>query len=374
MAETSPPEWPLHLRVASAGLRASFLAAPGLLFLALGRGGLVMLLMLLLGFAWWFLLERRDAGWRGALVRTPLAGLALGFTAPFLSEWASSALRGGPEGAYAGLGRLLERQGTELPLIAFTAALVALPLLPLACARASTGRLPPALLAGAAGTGTLGLSMGLGLAVQDRSLESLLMQFLVVGLGFVPAGLILATLAWVADQLAEHLGVAGPGPTGETDPEAGLRWPIALWLAALAGVWWSGLVGGAPSHRRGFEAAAIGALKTLCTAQTIFHDDDKDEDGVYQYAGSLYELSAKGLIDPILGEGVKQGYLFRLVTSSGQREDRWCAAADPIVKGLDGQRRFFTNHTGVIWYTTGDAFALDPVSCEPPPGLLVVGG
>lgn len=347
-------------------------SVPGLLFLLGGLEGLIGIALALLGFGLWFLLERKDAGWRGALARTPAAGLAFGLVAPFVAEWTSSALSGGPASGYAELGKLVQRQASELPLMAWTVTLLSCALLPLACARACSERLLPSLGAGAAGALALGVGVALGLGSQGPRGEALAVVISIL-VGFLPAGIGLGLLTWLGDRLAARTGVAGPRPRAERDRDDGLRWPISLWLAGLAGLWWGGLIGSMMPHR-GREAAAIGALKTLVTSQTIFCEGDKDADGRLQFAGSLSELSDAGLIDAVIGGGVKQGYLFRLVVSREQDEHLWCAAADPIEHGVAGDRRFFTNQSGVVWYTTGEPFPLDRVTCQVPPGLVPVGG
>jgi hypothetical protein len=129
-------------------------------------------------------------------------------------------------------------------------------------------------------------------------------------------------------------------------------------------------------RRYGSESAAIGALKTINTSQTVFREGDKDGNEVLDYAGSTAELSDTTLIDSVLGSGVKQGYLFRVIHSAPTSEFLWMAAADPMGPlGALGDRSFLTNHTGVIYYrlsAEGPA-ALDPVGCEIPPGWRPVG-
>jgi type IV pilus assembly protein PilA len=93
------------------------------------------------------------------------------------------------------------------------------------------------------------------------------------------------------------------------------------------------------------EAAAIGALRTLVTAQALFREGDKDGDGVLDYAASLDELAAAGLIDNVLGSGMKQGYTF---TIGGAAVFNWSGTADPVTPGKSGDRYFFVDESGVI--------------------------
>lgn len=132
-------------------------------------------------------------------------------------------------------------------------------------------------------------------------------------------------------------------------------------------------------YRHWGESAAIGALKTLNTSQTLFREGDKDNNNTLDYAGSTLELSDTTMIDGVLGQGVKQGYLFRVIHSAPTSEFLWAAAADPMGPvGVMGRRAFMTNHAGVIYYRPiGDDDAgpvpLDPVECKIPDGWLPVG-
>lgn len=109
------------------------------------------------------------------------------------------------------------------------------------------------------------------------------------------------------------------------------------------------------ARKHGNEAAAIGALKTLSTAQTLFREGDKDQDGELQY-GTLTELANANLIDTVLGSGSKQGYVFGCgpATDTGAADEHtflWFATANPAAVGTTGDRYFATNHAGVIYYT-----------------------
>ena len=122
---------------------------------------------------------------------------------------------------------------------------------------------------------------------------------------------------------------------------------VILIIAALAAIAIPNLLA---ARKNGNESAAIGALKTISTAQRLFREGDKDGDGTYDY-GTLSELGTAGLIDGVLGGGSKQGYNF--VTQSGASSTQFVfwATADPVVQGGSGDRNFATNHTGVIYYT-----------------------
>ena len=92
-----------------------------------------------------------------------------------------------------------------------------------------------------------------------------------------------------------------------------------------------------------------------------------------QYGGSLAPLCEQGLIDTVLGAGVKQGYGYRLMTPPGEDgEFHWAAAAEPRIPRITGHRYFFSNHEGVTYYSDQGPAPLLP-SCEPPAGWLPVG-
>jgi prepilin-type N-terminal cleavage/methylation domain-containing protein len=111
------------------------------------------------------------------------------------------------------------------------------------------------------------------------------------------------------------------------------------------------------------EAAAIGALKTLTTSQSVFREGDKEQDGNLDY-GMLTELSNVTLVDSVLGKGSKQGYFFSCTYSYSTSEFLWFALANPQVPTSSGDRYFETNVAGVIFYTTQGSLALDTLSCD----------
>jgi prepilin-type N-terminal cleavage/methylation domain-containing protein len=58
----------------------------------------------------------------------------------------------------------------------------------------------------------------------------------------------------------------------------------------------------------GIRLIAIGVHRDMDNGQKVYRAEDRDRDGVPNYAASLNELIAHGLIDPGLSDGVKQGY------------------------------------------------------------------
>ena len=99
------------------------------------------------------------------------------------------------------------------------------------------------------------------------------------------------------------------------------------------------------------EAAAIGALRTLTTAQALFREGDKDKDTTLDYATTMGELKTANLIDGVLGSGTKQGYVFT-VGSAGGAQFTWSATASPASPGKSGDRYFFVDESGVIRFAT----------------------
>jgi hypothetical protein len=129
------------------------------------------------------------------------------------------------------------------------------------------------------------------------------------------------------------------------------------------------------ARKHGNEATAIGALKTIGVCEAIFREGDKDQNGKLDY-GTLAQLNQTRLVDSVLGSGTKQGYHFQ-VQPGTDTEFYWWAVAHPAVPGTTGDRVFFTNQKGVIYYLMHDdphANDLpDPKTCDPPSSALPVG-
>jgi len=126
------------------------------------------------------------------------------------------------------------------------------------------------------------------------------------------------------------------------------------------------------ARKQGNEAAAIGALKTITTSQSLYREGDKDGNTTLDY-GSLSDLSTYGLIDSVLGAGTKQGYAFVALASAGTPDFLWYATANPVVPTTTGDRYFATNHEGVIYYTTEGTPTINATTCDPPTNMLPVG-
>jgi prepilin-type N-terminal cleavage/methylation domain-containing protein len=100
------------------------------------------------------------------------------------------------------------------------------------------------------------------------------------------------------------------------------------------------------ARKAGNETAAIGALRSMNTAQALFREEDKDNNGTLDYASCLLALQTNGnLVDSILGTGTKQGYSFTILSST---QFSYTAQASPLNPGRSGDRYFFIDESGVI--------------------------
>jgi hypothetical protein len=114
------------------------------------------------------------------------------------------------------------------------------------------------------------------------------------------------------------------------------------------------------------EAGALRSLQTLFASEATYQATTGNGD-----YGTLDELRKQGLIDPVLAEGHRFGYLFRI------RREKWSAEspasieimAVPRTYGRTGRRSFYMNQTGVIYAadkngaeaTSADkSFVIDP--------------
>jgi prepilin-type N-terminal cleavage/methylation domain-containing protein len=100
------------------------------------------------------------------------------------------------------------------------------------------------------------------------------------------------------------------------------------------------------------EAAAIGAIRTISTAQSLYREGDR---GKGRFAPSLPELRAANprLMDEALAEGSRQGFRFELrVSPDFQRFEAFAQPATTSGIHRTGDRSFFVDETGVIRATT----------------------
>jgi prepilin-type N-terminal cleavage/methylation domain-containing protein len=103
------------------------------------------------------------------------------------------------------------------------------------------------------------------------------------------------------------------------------------------------------ARKGGNESAAIGALRTVATAQAMFRESDKEGDGKLDYAADMAELSSVNLVDDVLGLGQKQGYDFAVTGTTFT----WNATATATDQGNSGDRSFYIDESGVIRASAG---------------------
>jgi prepilin-type N-terminal cleavage/methylation domain-containing protein len=125
------------------------------------------------------------------------------------------------------------------------------------------------------------------------------------------------------------------------------------------------------SRKSANEGAAIGHLKTLANAQTLFREGDKDGDNFADF-GNLQELSNTSIIDGSLGSGKRTGYNFDTDACTDNVGFLWFAVANPSAPYQSGERYFCTNHRGQIYYTNAASIAPDYVSGAIPSELQLV--
>lgn len=125
------------------------------------------------------------------------------------------------------------------------------------------------------------------------------------------------------------------------------------------------------ARKQGNEAAAIGSLRAISTAQTIYRESDADGDGVMNY-GDLKALGKADYVDAVLASGRKQGFVFQSQPVQGQEELRWWATAFPRDINT-GNRWFYVDQTGVIRFAM-EPFTVDPKTGQPDKPLTALGG
>lgn len=123
------------------------------------------------------------------------------------------------------------------------------------------------------------------------------------------------------------------------------------------------------ARSRGGDAMVRGNLMTINTAQALFREGDKDEDGNFDY-GTLQELAAQYLVDPELAGGEKGGWVFEVRPSQTTPEFLWMATARRKGAGPKDVT-YVTNHTGVIVEIDGPVALTD--ECEFPKGAVPMG-
>ena len=93
-------------------------------------------------------------------------------------------------------------------------------------------------------------------------------------------------------------------------------------------------------------AEATLTLTEIRKAQALFHSEDRDGDGVLEYATSLQELVDAGLLDPGLKDGLRQGYVFQ--TGTRDVVVGYGYVATPLNQGQTGVRGFGGDASGIL--------------------------
>ena len=105
------------------------------------------------------------------------------------------------------------------------------------------------------------------------------------------------------------------------------------------------------------EASAVGSIRTINTAEVTYASTYPDVgftctlSALGPATGSATSASA-GLVDSVLGSGVKSGYSFSLsgCSNAGGINVTYTSAGAPVVIGQTGQRAFCSDQSGVIKY------------------------
>lgn len=347
--------WPLHERLLGAAVRVLPFVGVGLLvFLGGLRAGFVACAGLVAGAGCAFLLERPDAGWRGAIARQALAG-ALAVPAVVLAAaWSRALAEGGPGSAtYAALGEAAISRPADLLLWTWRGLGAGLLLAPLAVARLSGRRFHHQ------------VGQGLFPAAAGGLMGVLLVGWIGCGVGQAASSLILAPLAGIAAGILGTLLTLGDRLAARVDPRAPtapprdpLRNGVAMAAAILGGAILTPLVLSPPATHSE-EASALGALKTISTGQAIF----QQRHPARELAGSTRDLGDARVIDGWVGTGVHRAYLFRVVRS--RRWAGWAAAADPIDPRDGGGHMAVDSGSPNVTWRSRLPIRLDPDDCSP---------
>lgn len=115
------------------------------------------------------------------------------------------------------------------------------------------------------------------------------------------------------------------------------------------------------------EAAATGSIRTISTGEIAYQTAgvEATTNGIGKY-GSLTSLgvAAAPFIDPNLGSGIKQGYLFEATpVLVANAVPKYTATATPGSPGKTGIRTFFVDESGVVRFDSAGGV---PSSTSPP--------
>ena len=108
------------------------------------------------------------------------------------------------------------------------------------------------------------------------------------------------------------------------------------------------------------ESSAVGSIRTVNTGLVTYAAGCPN----VGFAATLVELntggicaSGTGIIDAVLAGGTKSGYLFPYAPGAavGGVVNTYTVNANPATPGTTGQRRFFSDQSGVIRYNQAAA-------------------
>jgi len=125
------------------------------------------------------------------------------------------------------------------------------------------------------------------------------------------------------------------------------------------------------SRKMANETSCIASLKQVLNAETLFRETDREKDGNNDY-GMLSELVQTGLVDSVLGQGTKAGYMFEATYSFTSSEFLWFGTGNPVVQNATGDRGFAINNMGAVFYSTNMRLVLDTSSCQMDPTYLPI--
>lgn len=323
-------------------------------------GAALFEVLALLSAALVFALERRDASEPAVLARAALGGALATLAAPVVITCLAHA--GDPPGMITALGRIARDAALEVLGAAANVALLAPAWGHLLLVRRCTRRRLPQLGAGLSVAGLATVLVALDGPVRSGPWT----------IAILSSGALVPTSLAIADRCCARLDPRGAGPAVERPiGPVFAAWPLATAVTlSLALLLWIAAWVISPGHHPNHEGAAISRLKAIETAQRMTALQDRDADGRPDVARALVELLRSGALD---GASIHRGYDFHV--AGDPLLERWCATADPVAPGTTGDRRFWMNQAGRIFYTSAlrsPPAPLDPAA-GPPQGWIVLG-
>jgi prepilin-type N-terminal cleavage/methylation domain-containing protein len=131
-----------------------------------------------------------------------------------------------------------------------------------------------------------------------------------------------------------------------------------LVVIAVVGVMTGMLLPAIQAARQARNASsAVHTLGQIRAAQAVFFDEDRDGDGRRDYAGSVQELVAAGLLDDDLRDGTRDGYGFEVTASDGSTMAvGYAYRATAMNQGQTGVRGFGGDASGILAFDCAPSF------------------